>query len=388
MVERTFLGFPRPGGRAGTRNRLLVLGINGLIAATAARVATALPFARLVATPYGRGQFGPDKECHFRQLAGIGANPNNGAVLVIGVDRKSADDVAAAIAARSAAPVEVLTLDDTKEDALELGAWAIRAGASLSREISRARRAPVPLSELYLGVECGHSDASSGLAANPLSGALADRLVDAGGTVVIGETIEWLGAEDALRARSADSETGEAIVRAVAAREAAVMAAGVDLLGNNPGQENIRGGLSTIEEKSLGAIAKAGTRTVTALLPFAEPPQRPGLHLMDGPSFSPESMTGFVASGTQMILFTTGPGNSCCSLIAPTIKISGNPAARAQIKHQFDFDASRIFEGQESPDAAAGRLLEEVIAFASGMLTWGEAVGEGAECFTRIGASL
>ncbi|HVW56889.1 MAG TPA: UxaA family hydrolase [Rhizobiaceae bacterium] len=388
MVERTFLGFSRPRGRAGTRNHLLVLGINGLIAATAARAASALPFARLVATPYGRGQFGPDKECHFRQLAGIGANPNNGAVLIIGVDRKSADDVAAAVSARAAVPIEVLTLDDTHEDALELGVRAIRAGASLSRDISRARREAVPLSELYLGLECGHSDASSGLAANPLAGALADRLVDAGGTIVIGETIEWLGAEHALSPRGVTPETGEAIVRAVAAREAAVSAAGIDLIGNNPGQENIRGGLSTIEEKSLGAIAKAGTRPIIALLSFAEPPRRPGLHLMDGPSFSPESMTGFVASGTQMILFTTGPGNSYCSLLAPTIKISANPAASAQIRNQFDFDASRIFEGRETLDAAADRLLDEAVAFASGMLTWGEAVGEGAECFTRIGASL
>jgi len=388
MVERTFLGFSRPRGRAGTRNHLLVLGINGLIAATAARAASALPFARLVATPYGRGQFGPDKECHFRQLAGIGANPNNGAVLIIGVDRKSADDVAAAIGARAAVPIEVLTLDDTHEDALELGVRAIRAGASLSRDISRARREAVPLSELYLGLECGHSDASSGLAANPLAGALADRLVDSGGTAVIGETIEWLGAEHALSPRGVTPETGKAIVRAVASREAAVSAAGVDLIGNNPGQENIRGGLSTIEEKSLGAIAKAGTRPITALLPFAEPPGRPGLHLMDGPSFSPESMTGFVASGAQMILFTTGPGNSYCSLLAPTIKISANPAASAQIRNQFDFDASRIFEGRETLDAAADRLLDEAVAFASGMLTWGEAVGEGAECFTRIGASL
>jgi len=388
MAERTFLGFPRRSGPAGTRNHLLVLAINGLIAATAERVAGALPFAKLVATPYGRGQFGPDKECHFRQLVGLGASPNNGGVLILGVDRKSADDLATAIAARTTVPVEIVTLDDTHEDALELAARAIRLGASLSRKISSDRRMPVPLSDLYIGLECGHSDASSGLASNPLAGALADRLVDAGGAAVIGETIEWLGAEHALRTRGADPETGEAVVRAVARREASVSAAGVDLLGNNPGQENIRGGLSTIEEKSLGAIAKAGTHPITALLPFAEPPKRPGLHLMDGPSFSPESMTGFVASGTQMILFTTGPGNSYCSLLAPTVKISANPGAIAQIRNQVDFDASAIFEGRETLDAVADRLLQEMIDYASGTLTWGEVVGEGGECFTRIGASL
>jgi altronate dehydratase large subunit len=388
MAEKTFLGFRRKAGRAGTRNHLLILGINGLISAAAGRVASALPGSKLVATPYGRGQFGADKECHFRQLVGLGANPNNGAVLVVGVDRKSADEVANGIAARSPTLVETITLDDTHEDALELTARAIRLGASLAREISRSRRAPIPVSELYLGLECGHSDASSGLAANPLAGALSDRLVGAGGTTVIGETIEWLGAEHALRHRGAVPGTGKAIVNAVAAREAAVTAAGVDLLGNNPGAENIRGGLSTIEEKSLGAIAKAGSKPVAGLLPFAEPPASPGLYLMDGPSFSPESMTGFVASGTQMILFTTGPGNSYCSLLAPTIKLSANPTAHERVEGQLDFDASGVFQARETLEAAADRLFADVIGYASGTSTWGEAVGEGSECFTRIGASL
>jgi altronate dehydratase large subunit len=388
MAEKTFLGFPRRSGRAGVRNHLLILGVNGLIGAAAGRVAAALPGSKLVATPYGRGQFGPDKECHFRQLAGIGANPNIGAVLVVGVDRGSAEEVANAIAARSPALVELITLDDTREDGLELTAAAIRLGARLAREISRARREPVSVAELYLGIECGHSDASSGLAANPLAGAVADRLIDAGGTAVIGETIEWLGAEHALRHRGAEPETGEAIVRAVALREAAVKAAGVDLLGNNPGAENIRGGLSTIEEKSLGAVAKAGSGPVSGLLPFAEPPASAGLYLMDGPSFSPESITGFVASGSQMILFTTGPGNSYCSLLAPTIKISANPQTGEFVPNQLDFDAGRVFEARETPDAAADRLFDEMIGFASGTLTWGEATGEGAESFTRIGASL
>jgi altronate dehydratase large subunit len=388
MADKTFLGFPRRSGRAGTRNHLLILGINGLIAAAAGRAAAALPGSKLVATPYGRGQFGPDKECHFRQLVGIGANPNNGAVLVVGVDRKSAEEVANGIAVRSPTLVETVTLDDTHEDALELTVRVIRAGASLARDISRTRRQPVSLAELYIGLECGHSDASSGLASNPLVGALADRLVDAGGTVVVGETIEWLGAEHVLRERGSEPETGEAIVRAVAAREAAVTAAGIDLLGNNPGAENIRGGLSTIEEKSLGAVAKAGSHPISALLPFAEPPRHAGLYLMDGPSFSPESMTGFVASGTQMILFTTGPGNSYCSLLAPTLKIGANPAAHEQVESQFDFDASSVFQARETIDAAADRLLGAMVEFASGTLTWGEAVGEGSECFTRIGTSL
>jgi altronate dehydratase large subunit len=388
MADKAFLGFPRRSDRAGVRNHLLVLGINGLVAATATQIGASLSRCKLVATPYGRGQYGPDKECHFRQLVGIGASPNNGAVLVVGADRKSADDVAAAIAVVSPSPIEVLTLDDTHQDALELTARAVRTGATMIRELSRARREPVSVSQLYLGLECGQSDASSGLAANPLAGAVADRLIDAGATAVVGETLEWLGAEHALRHRCVRAEVGRKIVQAVTARESAVTAAGVDLIGNNPGQENIAGGLSTIEEKSLGAIAKTGTRPIVDMLDFGQRPGPAGLYLMDGPSFSPESMTGFVTSGTQLILFTTGPGNSYCSLLAPTIKIGANPASCAHLKEQLDFDGSNVLQGLQSLDEAADALFAAVIDFASGTLTLGEATGQGSECFTRIGASL
>jgi altronate dehydratase large subunit len=388
VTDKTFLGFRREGGRAGVRNETLVLAVNGLVGGAARRIAAAMPDARPVATPYGRGQIGPDKEAHLQQLVGLGANPNVGAALILGADRKSADAVAGEIGRRSSRPLDVLTLDDVHEDALELTARGIRACARLVRETSKLRREPVPVSELYLGIECGHSDATSGLTSNRLAGAVVDRLVDKGGSAVIGETIEWLGAEHSLRGRARDAAIGEAIVQAVLTREASVAALGVDLLGNNPGEENIRGGLSTIEEKSLGAIAKSGTRPIQDLLSFAAPPQTAGLHLMEGPSFSPESMTGFVASGVQMILFSTGPGNSYCSLLAPTIKISANPDTRATLGEQIDFDASPNFVGRESLDATADRLLARVLDFASGTLTWGEVLREGAECFYRTGASL
>lgn len=291
-------------------------------------------------------------------------------MLVLGADRKFADEVASKIADLSDRPVEVMTLDDVHEDAFELTAKATRMGAKLARELSRARREAVPVSDLYLGLECGHSDATSGLTSNPLSGAIADRLVDAGATVVIGETIEWLGAEEVLRSRASDAQVGAAIVDAVRAREEGVTALGEDLLGNNPGQENIRGGLSTMEEKSLGAISKTGSRPIRSLLGFAESPAVNGLHVMDGPSFSPESMTGFVASGTQMALFTAGPGNSFCGLIAPTVKVTANPDAARRLAEQIDFDASPVFRAEETPDQAADRLFAELLDIASGSLTW------------------
>ncbi len=386
--DPSFLGFPRPKGRAGIRNALLVLGINGLIAPAARRIAQALPGSRLVATPYGRGQLGPDKEVHFAQLIGLGAHPNIGATLVVGADRPTAEMVAEAIVARSGKQVAIVTLDDVHEDALALTERGIRLGGTLARAISAERRRPVPVSDLFIGIECGHSDATSGLVSNPLAGAVADRLVDRGGTAVVGETLEWLGAEHVLAGRAAEASIGEAIVEAVARREKAVAALGVDLLYNNPGYENVRGGLSSIEEKSLGAIAKAGSRPIRSVLPFAAQPAGPGLHVMDGPGFSPESLTGFAAAGAQLMLFTTGPGNSFCSLVAPTIKISAHPDATRALAEQVDFDASAVLLARATVDDAADQLFDRLVDVASGTATWGEIFAEGEECLFRSGGSF
>jgi altronate dehydratase large subunit len=246
----------------------------------------------------------------------------------------------------------------------------------------------VPLTSLFVGVECGHSDATSGLVANPVAGNCVDRVVDAGAKAVVGETVEWLGAEHIVAERAATPEVAAEIVAAVGRREAAIAAAGIDLTGNNPGAENIRGGLSTIEEKSLGAIAKTGTRPICGVIGVAERPRGPGLYLMDGPSFSPESLTGFAASGAQITLFTTGAGNSFCNSIAPTIKITARPATAARLQGQIDFDASAVFDGREEVASAGARLFDLIFDVASGAATWGEIHGEGAEAFVRIGPSM
>jgi altronate dehydratase large subunit len=384
---QTFEGFPRPDGRPGVRNLVLVMSINGLSNRAAGRLAAAVSGVTLVTTPYGRGQYGADKALHTRQLVGLGRNPNAASVLIVGVDRASADDIAARIAA-TGKPVEVLTLDDAHEDSLALSAHGVRTAGRLVREASRQRRSRQPASALVLGVECGHSDATSGIVANPVAGACVDQLVDLGATAIIGEAVEWLGAEHIAARRAATREVGAAIVDAALSREAALVAADVDLTGSNPGAENIRGGLSTIEEKSLGAIAKTGSRTIRGLLAHAEPPDAPGLHLMDGPSFSPESLTGFAAAGAQLTLFTTGPGNSFCSALAPTLKVCGRPDAAGRLRDQIDFDASAVLAGRESIADAGRRLLACVLAAASGEMTWGEVHGEGAECFTRAGPSM
>lgn len=382
-----FMGYRRPDGRVGVRNHVLVLSIVGLVNRAAERIAAAVYGTVLVATPYGRGQYGADKALHRRQLVGLGRNPNVGGVLIVGADRVTADEVAAAIGA-GGKPVRVVALDDTHEDALELSAKGVHAAGGLVHANARSVRTRQSASALFCGIECGHSDATSGIVSNPVAGQFADLLVDHGGSAVVGEAIEWLGAEDIVAQRAVSKGLAAAIKQAVLDRECAVAAVGVDLTGNNPGAENIRGGLTTIEEKSLGAIAKTGSRPVQGLLAHAEPPGSPGLFLMDGPSFSPESITGFVAAGAQLVLFTTGAGNSYCSALAPTIKISGRPETARRLQGQIDFDASAVFEGRESLEVAGQRLFRLALEVASGALTWGEVHREGAESFARAHASM
>lgn len=387
MSETTFLGYARPNGGAGVRNHLLVLSAAGLTGPAARRVAQALPGARLVTMPYGGGLIGADQVLHMRTLTGLACNPNVGAVLLIGSDPPKLRTLAQAIAAHGT-PLASVCLDDCDHDSLSLSDRAIRAGAALHHGLSRQRRVPQPVSQLFIGLECGRSDPSSGIVANPLIGRLTDNVIRHGGSAVFGETLEWLGAEHLLARRAASPAVAEALRAAVLRRERLAASQGVDLLGNNPGPTNIAAGLSTIEEKSLGAIAKSGSAPITGVLDYGEAPATPGLYAMDAPAYSPESLSGFVAAGAQMLLFSTGVGNSYVSQLAPTIKLSANPVATQRLREQLDFDASAVFRGDSTLDDAARDLLAQLIDIASGSLTWGEVLGEGDEVVSRLGEAL
>lgn len=387
MADLHWQGYRRADGSVGARNELLVLSIAGLTGPTARRVAAALPRAKCVTMPFGGGLLGADAQAHKRSLIGFGLNPNVGAVLLIGSDKPKLQDIARAIGA-SAKPLAALCLDDCDHDALTLTDRAIRAGAQLQLEISRLRRQRAALSDLCVGLECGRSDPSSGMVANPLIGLVADRLEQAGAQLIFGETLEWLGAEHLLAKRAASAQVATELVAAVERREQLAKSKGEDLLGNNPGPTNIAAGLSTIEEKSLGAIAKSGSAPIAGVLALAQRPSGPGLYAMDASAYSPESLSGFVSAGAQMLLFSTGVGNSYVSLLAPTLKISANPRAAQTLMQQLDFDASPVFEGRLSASDAADALLNRLLDVASGTLTWGEVLGEGDEVVARLGEAL
>ena len=382
-----FLGYHRPDGRVGIRNHLLVLSAGGLTGPTTRRIGAAIAGAVTVSLPYGVGLIGRDQEVHRAALLGLATHPNVGGTLLIGDNPRLMEDLTSAVAASGKAHA-AFTLDDCGHDALTLTDRGMRAGAGLAREISALRRAPAPLSALTIGLECGRSDPSSGLVANPLLGLIADRVVDAGGRAVIGETMEWLGAEHLLARRARSSKVAAAIIAAVTARESAAVAAGIDLTGNNPSPTNVAAGLSSIEEKSLGNIAKSGQRPIEGVIGYGEAPPGKGIWVMDAPAYAPESITGFVVAGAQLVLFTTGVGNSYVSALAPTLKLSANPAACAALHQQLDFDASGTFQGREGAPQSAERLLGLILDIASGQATWGEVLKEGDEVVSRFGAAL
>src|SRR5258706_4656958 len=233
MTRQGFDGFRRTDGSVGTRNHVLILSVTGLTGPTARRIGRAVPGARVVTTPYGSGLFGDDAALQRRALAAFGAHPNVGAALIVGASAPHVEQIAS-IVAKTGKPVEALILDDCEHDAVTLTERGTRIAARMMRDVSRARRTPVALSELFLGMECGRSDPSSGLVANPLVGCVVDALIDAGGRAVFGGTAEWLGAEHLLTARAANAEVAQAIEAAVLRRERTAMDAGLDLLGNNP----------------------------------------------------------------------------------------------------------------------------------------------------------
>lgn len=383
----TFAGYHRSDGRVGVRNYLLVLSVAGLTGPTARRVGSAIAGAVTITFPYGAGLIGRDREVYIAAMQALTAHPNVGATVLIGDNPPIMETIATAAEA-TGKPCAHFTMDDCGQDAITLTERAVRAGAEFAYRISVQTRKPAPLSALTLGLECGRSDPSSGLVANPLLGLIADELGAAGGAAMIGETTEWLGAEHLLARRARTPAVADAVRNAALAREQMAIAAGIDLTGNNPGPTNIAAGLSSIEEKSLGNVAKSGSRPIEGLLAYGEAPRGPGMWVMDAAAYAPESLTGFVLAGAQMMLFTTGVGNSYVSAISPTIKLSANPETCARLHQQLDFDASAVFRGREKLDNAAGRLMERIVAVASGHATWGEILLEGGETVSRFGAAL
>jgi len=386
--DTTFLGYRRKDGRAGVRNHVLVLATVGCANAVVDRIGQALPEVVALSHVYGCSQIGDDLAQTRRVLQEFAMHPNVGAVLLVGLGCETMPtlEMADQLAARGASVQRLIIQDEGGSRAT--AARGVAIARELVQQVSTASREPIPLSELVVAIECGGSDAWSGVTANPAAGAASDLVVKAGGTVILSEVPEFIGAEHLLAARAADTAVARQIVEATLRREQEANRMGVDMRGSQPTPGNMAGGLTTIEEKSLGAIHKGGSAPVREFLPYAHRPTQRGLVVMDTPGNDPESVTAMVAGGAQVVVFTTGRGSPTGCPIAPVIKVASNSAMYRRMRDDMDVDAGTIISAGETLAGLGQRIFDEIVAVCSGKQTAAEAWGHNEFAISTIGPRL
>ena len=384
----TFMGFERENGDAGLRNHIAILPSVVCANEVAKRIEERVENARAFLHHQGCIQMGKDLDMTKRALVGFGSNPNCHSVLVVSLGCETVDPQQLADEiARTGKRVEIVGIQ--KENgtlhAIDNG---VRIAREMSQEASTSTRKQFDLSNLTVGIKCGASDTTSGVASNPATGYAADMIIDEGGTVIIGETTEIIGAEHIMAKRAKNEEVAERLLQIVNRIEEEGIKTGVDIRGSQPTPGNIKGGLSTIEEKSIGAIAKAGSRPLNEVIEYAEKPSEEGLIVMDSPGREVEVVSGFMAAGAQLIIFSTGLCAPFGLPVVPVMKITGNPRTARTMRDDIDVDVSDIItEGTGIPEAGK-RLYNEVLSVASGKMTKAEVLGYRFVDIWRVGPTL
>jgi (2R)-sulfolactate sulfo-lyase subunit beta len=382
-VDRELLGFRREDGRVGVRNHVAILPVDDISNAACEAVASHVKGTLALPHAYGRLQYGADLDLHFRTLIGIGANPNVAAVVVICIEDKWAQRIAEGIAA-TGKPVATFSIEGRGDfETVRQASWKAK---ELVQWASELRREPVEIGELVVSIKCGESDTTTGLGSCPTVGVVVDDLVDAGATVYFGETPELTGGEHLIADRCATPEVRERFIELYRGYLAEIDASGADLLGSQPTEGNIAGGLSTIEEKALGNIEKTGTKPVIGALAAAQAPQNGarGLYFMDSSSAAAEHITLMAAGGAVVHLFPTGQGNVIGNPIEPVIKLTANPKTAASMAEHIDVDVSGLLSRELSLRAAGDLLVDNLIRTANGRLTAAEALGHREFSLTRL----
>lgn len=370
-----FMGYARPDGRVGTRNYVGVLSTVVCANEVVERISRSVAGAAAFTHHQGCGQTPVDLVRVTRALVGLGRNPNLAAVLLVGLGCEGIVIEAVAEEIRASGKrVESLQIQEEGGQAQSVARGHLLA-QELVAEASCIRPSSHPLSALTLGLKCGASDTTQGLFANPTVGIASDHLVGAGGTSVLGEVTEFIGAEHILATHARTPAVAEQILALVARMEARAKAMGCDMRGGQPTGGNIKGGLTTIEEKSLGAIAKAGTAPIEAVVEYGEAPPVRGLVVMDSPGREPEILTGLAAAGCTLIAFATGRGAPQGFPFVPVVKVTGNIVTWGKLRDHMDCYVGTIMEGSESLPAAGRRLFRELVEYASGRLTKAEISG-------------
>lgn len=363
-------GYRRANGRVGIRNHVLLISVDDISNAAVTGVESLVRGTLAIPHPYGRLQFGADLDLTFDTLIGYGKNPNVAAAIVIGIEPNWSNHIAEQIA-ETGKPVRAFSIERTGD--LQTIADAARVAQEFVQYSSELPRVPVEWNEILVSTKCGESDTTSGLASNPTVGRVFDRLDGGGSTLIFGETTEVTGAEDKVMERCATPEVAAQFKGAFDDYQELVQSQGVSLMGSQPTEGNIRGGLTTIEEKALGNVEKMGRCKVVGYLDQAEAPAgSPGLYFMDSSSAAAEMVTLCCAAGATLHLFTTGQGNIVGNPVLPTIKITANPLTVETMVEHIDVDVTGLLRFEYSLDGAADRTMEIMARTINGRLTCAE----------------
>jgi altronate dehydratase large subunit len=384
-----FLGYRRENGSVGVRNLIAIIPSVFCAAKVAQRIALNVPGAINFSHPVGCSQVGEDLEITAKTLIGIGRNPNFAGVVVVGLgcERFSATELTDGIAptGKMLETVVIQQVGDSMK-AIEVGTRYARA---MQQRASTMRREEIDISELMMGVNCGGSDTTSGLVANPALGIASDRLVAQGGSSILTELTELIGTEHILARRAVSPEVARDILTVIGNMEARLKQQTQNSSNNQRkhliSTGNYDGGLSSVVEKSLGSMKKSGNALFQEVFKYGDAPTRKGLLLLDGPGHDGEATTGQAAAGAQIICFPTGRGTPTGFPGVPVIKITGNPRTYERMKENIDINAGAVITGEKSLQDMGEEIYQEILAVASGKMTKAEVLGHDEQfCIARM----
>lgn len=384
-----FLGYRRENGSVGVRNLIAIIPSVFCSAKVAERIAYSIPGAVCFRHPVGCSQVGEDLDITAKTLIGIGKNPNFAGVVVVGLgcERFSPHELAQGIAP-TGKMVETVVIQDVGDSitAIEKGTRYARA---MQQIVSQERREEADVSELMIGLNCGGSDTTSGLIANPALGIASDKLVAQGGSSILTELTELIGTEHILARRAINDQVAQEILDVIRNMEERlkiqIQNSSNEKRKNLISTGNYDGGLSSVVEKSLGGMKKSGNAQFVEVFKYGNAPTKKGLLLMDGPGHDGEVTTGQVAAGAQIVCFPTGRGTPSGFPGVPVIKITGNPRTYARMSENLDINAGTVITGEKTLQQVGEEIYQEILAQASGKLSKSEVLGHDEQfCITRM----